>query len=78
MPFYIHEIGEYWNDVGSLGELRQGTFDALDGELHLEIAGEERAPGRDRGRRHARCPRTPRSRGRCGSGATCASAAACA
>ena len=24
---------EYWNDVGSLSELRQGTFDALRGEL---------------------------------------------
>ena len=45
VPFYIHEIGEYWNDVGSLGELRQGTFDALEGALHLEIAGEEIAPG---------------------------------
>jgi mannose-1-phosphate guanylyltransferase len=45
VPFYIHEIDEYWNDVGSLGELRQGTFDALAGELRLEIAGEEVAPG---------------------------------
>ena len=45
VPFYIHEISEYWNDVGSLGELRQGTFDALRGELRLEIEGEEVAPG---------------------------------
>ena len=45
VPFYIHEVNEYWNDVGSLGELRQGTFDALRGELHLEIEGEELAPG---------------------------------
>jgi mannose-1-phosphate guanylyltransferase/mannose-1-phosphate guanylyltransferase/phosphomannomutase len=45
VPFYIHEVHEYWNDVGSLGELRQGTFDALEGKLHLEIAGEELAPG---------------------------------
>ncbi len=45
VPFYIHEVHEYWNDVGSLGELRQGTFDALEGELHLEIAGEQREPG---------------------------------
>ena len=29
VPFHIHEVREYWNDVGSLGELRQGTFDAL-------------------------------------------------
>src|SRR6202046_335575 len=45
LPFYIHEVGEYWNDVGSLGELRQGTFDALRGELRLEVAGEEISPG---------------------------------
>jgi len=45
VPFYIHEVDEYWNDVGSLGELRQGTFDALEGKLHLEMAGEEVAPG---------------------------------
>jgi len=45
VPFYIHEVREYWNDVGSLSELRQGTFDALRGELHLEIEGEELSPG---------------------------------
>ncbi len=41
VPFYVHEIEEYWNDVGSLAELRQGTFDALEGKLRLEIPGEE-------------------------------------
>jgi mannose-1-phosphate guanylyltransferase len=45
VPFHIHEVDRYWNDVGSLTELRQGTFDALAGELHLEIAGDEREPG---------------------------------
>ena len=45
VPFHIHELGEYWNDVGSLAELRQGTFDALHGELHLEVEGEEIRPG---------------------------------
>jgi mannose-1-phosphate guanylyltransferase len=45
VPFHIHEIDEYWNDVGSLAELRQGTFDALDGKLHLRMDGEERSPG---------------------------------
>jgi mannose-1-phosphate guanylyltransferase/mannose-1-phosphate guanylyltransferase/phosphomannomutase len=44
-PFYMHEVGEYWNDVGSLAELRQGTFDALSGELEIEVAGRELAPG---------------------------------
>jgi NDP-sugar pyrophosphorylase family protein len=41
----MHEVREYWNDVGSLGELRQGTFDALRGELRLQVQGEETAPG---------------------------------
>jgi mannose-1-phosphate guanylyltransferase len=45
VPFHIHEIREYWNDVGSLAELRQGTFDALRGELRLRVEGEEVAPG---------------------------------
>jgi mannose-1-phosphate guanylyltransferase len=37
VPFHIHEIDEYWNDVGSLEELRAGTFDALDGELKIDV-----------------------------------------
>jgi mannose-1-phosphate guanylyltransferase len=45
VPFHIHEIREYWNDVGSLAELRQGTFDALRGELRLQVDGSEVAPG---------------------------------
>src|SRR6202049_2431796 len=45
VPFHIHELHEYWNDVGSLSELRKGTFDALRGELHLEMEGEEGSPG---------------------------------
>jgi mannose-1-phosphate guanylyltransferase/mannose-1-phosphate guanylyltransferase/phosphomannomutase len=45
VPFYVHEIHEYWNDVGSLAELRQGTFDALEGELNLGLAARELAPG---------------------------------
>jgi mannose-1-phosphate guanylyltransferase/mannose-1-phosphate guanylyltransferase/phosphomannomutase len=36
VPFYIHEINEYWNDVGSLDELRSGTFDALSGALKIQ------------------------------------------
>jgi mannose-1-phosphate guanylyltransferase/mannose-1-phosphate guanylyltransferase/phosphomannomutase len=39
IPFYIHEIEEYWNDVGSLSELRSGTYDALTGALDLGIEG---------------------------------------
>jgi mannose-1-phosphate guanylyltransferase len=45
VPFHIHEMREYWNDVGSLSELRKGTFDALRGELRLKIEGEEIMPG---------------------------------
>jgi mannose-1-phosphate guanylyltransferase len=45
VPFHIHEVREYWNDVGSLGELRQGTFDALRGELRLQVEGKELSPG---------------------------------
>jgi mannose-1-phosphate guanylyltransferase/mannose-1-phosphate guanylyltransferase/phosphomannomutase len=44
VPFHIHEVRDYWNDVGSLAELRQGTFDALRGELRLQVAGKEVAP----------------------------------
>jgi mannose-1-phosphate guanylyltransferase len=45
VPFYIHELSEYWNDIGSLAELRRGTFDALHGELALPVAGAELSPG---------------------------------
>jgi mannose-1-phosphate guanylyltransferase len=45
IPFYVHEIDEYWNDVGSLDELRQGTFDALEGRLHVELAGASAGEG---------------------------------
>ena len=77
VPFHIHEVRDYWNDVGSLAELRQGTFDALRGELQLEMDGEEVAPGVivAAARHHRR--RTRRSRGQCGSGATCRSAPGC-
>jgi mannose-1-phosphate guanylyltransferase len=39
VPFYVHEIDEYWNDVGSLHELKSGTFDALEGRLRIERGG---------------------------------------
>jgi len=45
VPFYIHEAREYWNDIGSLEELRKGTFDALRGELRLQVEGQEMRPG---------------------------------
>lgn len=45
VPFHIHEMGEYWNDVGSLQELKEGTFDAMRGELRVDLDGEEVAEG---------------------------------
>jgi mannose-1-phosphate guanylyltransferase len=36
VPFHVHEIDEYWNDVGSLDQLRQGTWDVLEGRLGIE------------------------------------------
>jgi len=45
VPFHVHEIDAYWNDVGSHEELRQGTFAALDGRLRVERRGEERERG---------------------------------
>jgi NDP-sugar pyrophosphorylase family protein len=36
VPFYSHEIGDYWNDIGNLDELRQGNVDALHGKVKVE------------------------------------------
>ncbi len=41
VPFYIHQVEAYWNDIGSLAELRQGTWDALEGRLQIEVPGRE-------------------------------------
>src|SRR6266576_3007530 len=38
------QIDEYWNDVGSLDELRSGTFDALSGALKLQKSDSAPAP----------------------------------
>jgi mannose-1-phosphate guanylyltransferase len=45
VPFHIHAIDEYWNDVGSLEELKAGTFDAMQGALRVELRGEQVAEG---------------------------------
>jgi mannose-1-phosphate guanylyltransferase len=39
VAFYGHEITEYWNDIGNIKEFRQGNFDALAGEVNVEIDG---------------------------------------
>jgi mannose-1-phosphate guanylyltransferase len=41
VPLYGHEIDDYWNDVGSLGEYRQGNFDALTGAVRVDRDGSE-------------------------------------
>jgi mannose-1-phosphate guanylyltransferase len=40
VPFYVHEIDSYWNDVGSLPEYLQGNLDAVEGAVDVELAGE--------------------------------------
>jgi mannose-1-phosphate guanylyltransferase len=40
VPFYSHEVEAYWNDIGNLDELREGTLDALDGAVELDLGGE--------------------------------------
>jgi mannose-1-phosphate guanylyltransferase len=44
VPFHVHEIDDYWNDVGSLDELRQGTWDALEGKLKINLDEGSSAP----------------------------------
>lgn len=36
-PFYSFEVDAYWNDVGTISELLQGSFDGLTGKVALEI-----------------------------------------
>jgi len=45
VPFHVHEIEDYWNDVGSLAELRQGTWDVLEGKVRFDVTGERVADG---------------------------------
>src|SRR5947208_68109 len=37
VPFYGHEIADYWNDIGNVKEFRQGNFDALEGVVRVEL-----------------------------------------
>ncbi len=45
VSFYVHEFDDYWNDIGSLDEYRQGNVDALAGAVRLSFEGEEVADG---------------------------------
>ncbi len=40
VPFHVHEIDSYWNDVGSLPEYLRGNLDAVEGAVEVEPAGE--------------------------------------
>jgi mannose-1-phosphate guanylyltransferase/mannose-1-phosphate guanylyltransferase/phosphomannomutase len=39
VPFYVHQIDSYWNDVGSLPEYLQGNLDAVEGGVQVEPGG---------------------------------------
>jgi mannose-1-phosphate guanylyltransferase len=39
VPFHVHPIDAYWNDVGSLPEYIQGNLDALEGAVDVESRG---------------------------------------
>jgi mannose-1-phosphate guanylyltransferase/mannose-1-phosphate guanylyltransferase/phosphomannomutase len=45
VPFYSHEIGDYWNDIGNLEELHAGNMDALRGAVRVEPGAPEVAQG---------------------------------
>lgn len=45
VPFYSHEIEDYWNDIGNLDEMRQGNLDALRGEVRIDPGAPEVAEG---------------------------------
>ena len=40
VPFHVHAIDEYWNDVGSIGEYLQGNLDVVEGHVRVDPAGE--------------------------------------
>jgi mannose-1-phosphate guanylyltransferase len=40
VPFHVHRIDRYWNDVGSIGEYVQGNLDAVSGLVEVELGGD--------------------------------------
>lgn len=44
-PFYSHEFDSYWNDIGTVSEFLQGSFDGLTGAVDLSIEEPETEPG---------------------------------
>ncbi len=47
VPFHVHAIDEYWNDVGSLPEYLQGNLDALEGAVGVKGGGTLLEPAGD-------------------------------
>ena len=47
VPFHVHRIEEYWNDVGSIPEYLQGNLDVIEGNVQVEPAGELLEGGAD-------------------------------
>ncbi|MFA9400972.1 MAG: sugar phosphate nucleotidyltransferase [Acidobacteriota bacterium] len=45
VAFYSHEVDAYWNDVGTVAELLQGSFDGLAGTVRLTMEEPEVSPG---------------------------------
>ena len=45
VPFHVHEIDTYWNDVGTLPEYLQGNLDAVTGAVALPGLGGELGDG---------------------------------
>lgn len=39
IPFHVHEVDGYWNDVGSLPEYVQGNLDAVEGLVGIDLKG---------------------------------------
>ena len=39
VPFHVHEIDAYWNDIGTLREYLQGNLDAVEGAVELPRLG---------------------------------------
>jgi mannose-1-phosphate guanylyltransferase len=40
VPFHVHEIDTYWNDIGTLREYVTGNLDALEGAVSLDFGGD--------------------------------------
>jgi mannose-1-phosphate guanylyltransferase len=40
VPFHVHRIERYWNDVGSIGEYVRGNLDAVEGHVEVDLGGE--------------------------------------